>query len=239
MDRALAWFSCGSASAVMAKLALEKYGDRCSVVYCDTSKSESPDNARFLSDIENWLGIKVVKIRSKKYSTVEEVFRAERYMSGIAGAKCTVELKKKPRFDFQKPGDIHLFGLTCDELDRIDELSGNNPDLNLDWILRDNLINKNKCHDVIAAAGIAQPLRYRQGYTNNNCIGCVKATSPAYWNKTRVDDPDVFRRRCEQSRELGVKLVKVNGKRIFLDELQPSLQLSIPLENITCGPECG
>ena len=50
MSRVLVWFSCGAASAVAAKMSVEKYGDRCEVVYCDTLKYEHSDNLRFLLD---------------------------------------------------------------------------------------------------------------------------------------------------------------------------------------------
>jgi hypothetical protein len=33
--------------------------------------------------------------------------------------------------------------------------------------------------------------------------------------------PDVFAERAEQSRRLGVRLVRVKNQRIFLDELDP------------------
>jgi hypothetical protein len=51
-SRVLAWFSCGDASAVAAKLACEKYGERCQVIHCDTLAYEHPDNRRFLKDEE-------------------------------------------------------------------------------------------------------------------------------------------------------------------------------------------
>lgn len=54
-DRVLSWFSCGDASAVAAKLAVEKYGDRCEVLYCDTFAFEHPDNRRFFNDTQQWL----------------------------------------------------------------------------------------------------------------------------------------------------------------------------------------
>lgn len=67
-QRIVVWFSCGAASAMAAKLAVEKYGERCIVVYCDTSKSEHPDNLRFLADVERWIGKPVLRIRSEKYT---------------------------------------------------------------------------------------------------------------------------------------------------------------------------
>lgn len=63
MSRVLSWFSCGEASAAASKLAVELYGDRCEVLYCDTFAFEHPDNRRFLADCAKWLGreIKILK----------------------------------------------------------------------------------------------------------------------------------------------------------------------------------
>ena len=67
--RMVVWFSCGAASAVAAKLAVEAYGDRCHVVYCDTMASEHPDNARFFADVERWIERKIEVVKSAKYTT--------------------------------------------------------------------------------------------------------------------------------------------------------------------------
>jgi hypothetical protein len=199
-------------------------------------KSEHPDNARFLADVERWLGV-TVRILSGKYETVDETFMKERYMSGIAGAKCTVEMKKKPRFAFQHADDVHIFGFTADEPKRIKQFVHNNHELHLDWILRDHGITKAECLRMINHAGIALPEMYLLGYNNNNCPGCVKSQSPAYWNSIRRDFPEVFARRVKQSRELGVKLVRLKGIRIYLDELPPD-DAEVVEENLSCGPEC-
>lgn len=72
---------------------------------------------------------------------------------------------------------------------------------------------------ILSEAGIEIPEAYRLGFPNANCIGCVKATSPTYWNHVRNVRPNIFERRAAQSRKLGVRLVRYKGKRIFLDEL--------------------
>ena len=79
---------------------------------------------------------------------------------------------------------------------------------------------------------------YRLGFENNNCIGCVKATSPAYWNLTRKNFPERYRQRAEQSRRLGVRLVRYKGVRIFLDELPEDATEKIT-EDLPGGPQCG
>lgn len=234
--RVLAWFSCGAASAVAAKLAVEKYGDQAVVVYCDTMQDEHPDNQRFFDDVQAWVGVPIQRIKSDKYASIEDVFTKRRYMSGVAGAICTGEMKKVPRFAFQRPDDVHVFGLRSDETDRIDAMRSANPELRFDWILRDQYIDETAAKRRVQNAGIKLPAMYALGYEHNNCLGCVKATSPRYWNMIRRDFPDVYERRAAQSRELGVRLARVKGERIFLDELAATEDG--PREAIECGPQC-
>lgn len=236
--RLVAWFSCGAASAVNAKLASEKYGAELEVVYCDTSSSEHPDNRRFLVSIERWIGRSIKVIRSKKFNSVDEVFEQTRYMSGRFGARCTTELKKIPRFQYQDAADVHLFGFTWDEQKRIADFEEDHPDLSVEWMLRDQGITKDDCYAILKKAKIDLPVMYKLGFDHNNCLGCVKASSPGYWNKTRNHFPDVFARRAALSREIGARLVKLKGQRVFLDELPPEIGIDQPDGEIECGPQC-
>lgn len=243
-SRVVVWFSCGAASAVAAKLAIREYGERTIIVHCDTLASEHPDNRRFFEDVQRWLGREIISIKSERYANIEEVFSYRRYMSGIAGAPCTVEMKKIPRFAFQQADDVHVFGYTTEELDRIIKFGKNNPELFLDWILFDKGYSKKRCLREIERAGIALPTMYQLGFENNNCLGCVKASSPRYWQRTRRHFPEVFQRRAAFSREIGAKLVRINDERIFLDELPPDSELALwsgiadVKEDLSCGPEC-
>jgi hypothetical protein len=234
LARTVVWFSCGAASACAAKLAEPE----AHVVYCDTLASEHPDNMRFLKAVETWIGRPVEIIRSVEYASVDEVFEKTRYMAGIKGARCTVEMKKVPRFAYQLPDDIHVFGLTADEGKRIERFEANNPELTLNWVLRDAGMTKNDCYAMIRDAGIALPVMYELGFKNNNCIGCVKATSAVYWDRVRREFPEVYARRARQSRELGVRLVRHKGVRLFLDELPASITDKTPEADIECGPIC-
>lgn len=236
MNRVLAWFSCGAASAVAAKMAIEKYGSACEVVYCDTLATEHEDNQRFFTDVERWLGRAITVIRSSKYATVDEVFERRRYMAGVAGAICTTEQKKVPRLAFQRESDTHVFGFTVEEQNRATDFETNNPGLTVEWLLIDGFVRKIDCHRIIKAAGIAAPAMYGLGFDHNNCLGCVKSQSPGYWNRTRRLFPEVFARRVAQSRLLGVRLVKLGGERIFLDELP--IDADAPDDAIDCGPAC-
>lgn len=236
--RVVVWFSCGAASAVAAKLTVDKYPD-AQVVYCDTSKTEHPDNMRFFGDVEKWIGKPIKVIKSTKYATIDDVFEKEQYMSGPRGARCTLEMKKLPRFGYQLPGDLHIFGLTADETRRISLFEKNNSDIELEWILLDAGISKTDCYQIIKDAGIALPALYSYGFKNNNCIGCVKSTSPAYWDRVRTFFPEVFERRVIQSRKIGCRLVELHDKRIFLDELPAAgFKQTLPEPDVDCGVMC-
>lgn len=248
--RVIAWFSCGAASAVAAKLAVEKYGYQCLVANCDTRKNEHPDNYRFSRECEEWFGQPILYLKSPMFETVDAVFEQTRYMSGVEGARCTTELKKKVRQAFERPDDIHILGYTNDkkELKRIKNFEANNPELQCEWILRDQTKSKDDCFEFIRKAGIKLPVMYDLGFKNNNCIACVKSTSKAYWALTKKHFPGPFNRRAKQSRELGVKLVILKQIRLpdgrrhnirgFLDEL-PDGDFGDVVENVSCGFSCG
>lgn len=75
---------------------------------------------------------------------------------------------------------------------------------------------KEEAHGIAGRLGLKRPIMYDLGYPNNNCIGCPKGRM-GYWNKIRVDFPEVFERRARQEREIGHSCI--NG--VFLDELEP------------------
>lgn len=240
-ERIICWFSCGAASAVATKLTITIFGIDHPVipVYCDTSASEHPDNLRFIADCEKWFGTPIKRIQNPELPTVESVFYKRKYMSGPSGAVCTTQMKKVPRFEFSLPDDINVFGFTSDEEKRIQSFESRNPELNLLWILRDHNKSKQACYSELMKAGIELPAMYKLGYHNNNCIGCVKATSPSYWQNILEDFPEVFYSRAIQSRAIGCRLTRVDGKRIFLDELPLERNFPFENENISCGPDCG
>ena len=215
-------------------------------VYCNTAKDEHVDNVRFRREVEAWTGIPV-QVISGDFESVDDVFEARKYMSGVSGAPCTAEMKKVPRHRFQYAEDTHIFGYTADETmprcknprrDRVRSFLNQNPELILAWPLVQVDIVKQDCLDILTDAGIELPMMYRLGFEHNNCLGCVKSKSARYWNKIRKYFPDVFAKRCEQSRRLGVRLVEYKGVRIFLDELPEDADEDLQ-EDLSCGPHCG
>lgn len=237
--RVLVWFSCGAASAVAAKIAVDIYGQQydLEVLYCDTLKYEHPDNRRFMSDVSNWIGRDIKIIKSSRFADIFDVFMRMRFLNGPNGAPCTTQLKKNVRKEYQQPEDLHIFGFTSDEQDRIESFEDDNHSLRLRWILRDNGVTKKECFRILTKAGIALPAMYRLGYKNNNCIGCVKGGA-GYWNKIRRDFPEAFCRMARLERELNYALCRVNGQPCFLDELPENAGRYGSEPDIECGPQC-
>lgn len=214
MKRTVIWFSCGAASAVSAYLTLKATPDAV-LVYCDTG-GEHPDNIRFLQDVQKWLEKEVIILRNGKYKDHFDVIRKTKYVNGVSGARCTVELKKVLRFEFQRADDIQVFGYTCEEQDRADRFIKSFPEVDARFPLIGKNFTKEMCLGLIKEVGIKLPAMYELGFNNNNCIGCVKGGA-GYWNHIRKVFPDKFKQMAELEREVGHSCIK--GK--FLDELRP------------------
>lgn len=237
MARTIAWFSSGAASALMTKLALTD-DPEVLPVQCDLGDSEDEDNRRFTKECEEWFGKPVHHIGSA-FANIDEVFEKRKYHAGINGAPCTGEMKVAPRLDFQVPSDTHLWGYTADGPDvrRWERMQANYPGMKQRAPLIERGLTKEACLAMIERAGIKPPRVYALGYPNANCIGCVKATSPNYWALVRQTHPETFKRRAEQSRRFGSRLVRINDERRFLDELPedwPTTEATAPRCDFLC-----
>jgi hypothetical protein len=223
--RTIGWFSCGAASAVACKL------ERAMPVYCETG-AEHEDNKRFLLDCERWFSRRVIRVKSEDYADTWAVWEKRRYLAGIDGAPCTVELKVKPRLLFQRPDDIHVFGYTTDKADkdRAVRLRANYPELTIITPLIDRGLTKEACIEMVSRAGIAVPPMYALGFQNNNCIPCVKATSASYWALVRQHFPEKFDRMAKLARELDVRLCRMNDERRFIDEIPADWPTTNPIQ---------
>lgn len=149
-DKTIAiWFSCGAASAVAVKKTIQDYGNKNEILVINNPvKEEHEDNLRFKYDIEKQFGIKIIEAKNPKYpnASIFDVFRDRKYISGIHGAPCTLELKKKVRYEFEKNNkiDFHVLGFTIDEWKR--QYNFNKAERsNTLPVLISNLITKEDC----------------------------------------------------------------------------------------------
>ena len=229
MNRKVSWFSCGAASAIATKLSSPDV-----IAYCETG-SEHEDNKRFMADCEKWFKQPITLLSTPKFKDTWEVWEKRKYISGIAGAPCTGELKVKPRLAFEMPDDIHIFGYTADSSDvsRAKAMGEHWPNLKTEFPLIERGLTKAACFAMLEDAGLKRPIPYDLGFHNSNCKICPKSTSPSYYALVRQEYPEDFKRMVKLSRELDVRLVRIDGERSFIDE--------IPLDQATVkpiAPEC-
>ena len=232
------WFSNGAPSACALKLTIERFGVENVRALNNPVAEEDPDNLRFCRDVAEWCGIEVEHVTNRNYpsGSAVEVWAKRRAMVFPHGAPCTTHLKKQARqqWEAENKVDAHVFGFTLEEKKRHDAFVLTERE-NVIPVLIEARMTRAMCGDMIRAAGIKLPRVYDWGLPNANCLGCVKATSPTYWNLIREIAPDVFRQRAEQSRELGARLVRVGNARVFLDELDTK-ERGRPLKRM---PDCG
>lgn len=209
------WLSAGVSSFVAAYLAknVDKY------IYIDI-ENQHPDSLRFIEDCEKALGKQIEVFRSP-YGSVENAIRAAGFINRPkVGAYCTKFLKKRVRKkweDEHKDYDItYVWGFDTNEVHRQEALVEAMPQFNHEFPLIDKSLTKQDAHGILESLGIMRPMMYDLGYNNNNCIGCVKG-GMGYWNKIRVDFPEVFERMAKLEREVGCSCI--NG--VYLDELDP------------------
>lgn len=235
------WFSCGAASAIAAKLTLDLYGAANNVrILNNPVKEEGEDNRRFCRDVSVWLGVEIEEVKHRLFpnASAEEVWDDQKGMVFPHGAPCTRYLKKFARQDWERSNlvDWHVFGFSAEEQVRHERFALTERS-NLLPVLIDAGLTRQDCYEMLVISGVEPPDSYARGKPNANCDGCVKVTSPTYWNFTRQDRPEVFASRAEQSRRLGARLVRYRGKRIFLDEL-PADAVGRPMKSLRM-PECG
>jgi hypothetical protein len=241
MSRTVSWFSCGAASAVATKIAVMECPETI-VAYCEVAE-EHPDNKRFLSDVERWLGKEIIVMGNDDYDrSCYKVYEKTRWLSGQRGARCSVELKKRVRQEFELPDDRQVFGFTAEEQERVNRFIDANPDVDIWPVLIEHGLTKDDCLGIIDRAGIELPAMYKLGYRNNNCRGCVRTDSAAYWKKIKIDFPENAAQLMKYEKLLGVKLVRVTvdgeRKRFGLDEIPEHIEPLDDSVDVQCGIFC-
>ena len=228
----VSWFSAGVSSAVATKLSINKI-DKIIYTHID---DQHPDTMRFVRECEEWFG-KEIEINQSPYKNVENVVRSQKYICGVAGAPCSRILKIRVRQEWELDKNLndltYVWGFDLSEKNRADRVVKLMPNQKHIFPLIEQELTKQKAHEILKASGIKRPKMYDLGYPNNNCIGCVKG-GMGYWNKIRVDFPEVFNSRAKLEREIGASCK--NG--VFLDELDPKRgrKQKIILED--CGIFC-
>lgn len=207
------WFSCGCSSLVACKVAQPD-----EVIYIHVA-DQHPDTLRFLADARVLLGRPITVLQSMRYANVGDVIVSNGYINGPSGARCTLELKKRVRQDWEREHwarHTYLWGFDVAERSRARRTVEAMPEFDHEFPLIDRGLTKEDCHALCEEWGIRRPEMYDLGLPNNNCICCVKG-SKGYYNRMRELFPEAFARRAREEREVGHSCLRGT----FLDELDP------------------
>lgn len=210
----ISWFSAGVSSFIATYLMRDKV-DKIFYIHID---DQHPDSLRYIKDCEKVIG-KPIEILQSRYKSVDEVCRATQFLTSPFGAPCTRILKKRVRKEWEQKQSqpiTYLWGFDINEQDRSFNIKKDMQEFEHIFPLIQNCITKNDAHGMCKLLGIKRPVMYDMGYNNNNCIGCIKG-GMGYWNKIRIDFPEVFTSRAKLEREMNHSIIK----GIFLDELEP------------------
>ncbi len=226
----VSWFSAGVSSAVATKMALKKYHE-LKIIYTHID-DQHPDTMRFLKDCEIWFGVEI-EILQSQLKSVNSACRQSGFVNSPHGASCTRLLKKRVRkeWELENGNDyIYVWGYDTGERDRAERIMEAMPDYQHYFPLIEMNYDKQMVHGILEKAGIKRPTMYELGYPNNNCIGCVKG-GMGYWNKIKIDFPDVFEARCE--------LEKIIGGTVFKEFPLTELPENKGREQKIIVPDCG
>lgn len=211
------WISAGISSFVagyLVKDSVDKF------IYIDI-KDQHPDSIRFIRDCESVLGKRIEILKSREYESVDDAILAGGIVRMANGfSPCTNYLKKRVRKQWEEEHAdyeiTYVWGFDINERNRAENVAETMTGFQHEFPLIERNLTKQDCHAIAARLCIKRPVMYDMGYNNNNCIGCVKG-GMGYWNKIRVDFPEVFERRAKLERELNSRCLK----ECFLDELEP------------------
>lgn len=212
----VSWLSAGVSSFIASYLVRNMVDN---FVYIDIS-DQHPDSIRFIRDCEKLLPKPVEVISSTEYNSVDSAIRSAGVVRMVRTgfAPCTNFLKKRVRkqWEYNHPDCdfVYVWGFDCSERSRAERLVDAMPLYQHIFPLIDNNLSKEDCHALLYKLGVKRPIMYDLGYQNNNCVGCVKGGA-GYWNRIRVDFPDVFRSRACLERDIGSRCLK----DYWLDEL--------------------
>lgn len=215
--------------------------DNVRIVYIDTGTCHN-DNRRFIKDCSKWFGQPIETIKSPLYDNIYDVFRKYHYVNSPYGAPCTLHLKKNVRKVFEKENpnfyrQIFGFDFSLKEVNRAVRFRQQNPSAKPYFPLIEKKITKEECMGLLLKANIELPTMYKLGYSNNNCIGCVKG-GISYWNHIRNDFPEHFQQMALIERICqGSCLTDDNGP-LFLDELDPKRGLGLKPIQPSCSLFC-
>jgi 3'-phosphoadenosine 5'-phosphosulfate sulfotransferase (PAPS reductase)/FAD synthetase len=228
-SRIMCLFSCGAASAVATKMAIDeniKQYNKPLIIVNNFVQEEHEDNLRFLRDCESWYNHDIMITKNEEYDgSIYNVFESKKMLKRKFYAPCTENLKRQVRDKLMQENDIIVVGFSVEEKERYERFKEATTNYTVWAPLIERGFTKTDCLETLKKnANIELPYMYKLGYKNNNCIGCIKG-GKGYWNKIRVDFPEQFERMAAMEQKLGEGAYLFydaeTKKRVSLRDLKP------------------
>lgn len=229
----ISWFSAGVDSAIATKLAIEKYPN-IKIIYIHIEDQHS-DTIRFVKDCESWFNKKIEVLQSELKSVNNACLKSS-FLASPKGASCSKLLKRRVRKEYEMNFNTkftYIWGFDCSEKSRAERMKENDQNNDHIFPLIEKSITKIRAHGMLAKAGIKRPLMYELGYPNNNCIGCLRG-GMGYWNKIKIDFPEVFQNRCKLEEKIGHTIFKDFKLKNLPEDKGNKLKIIVP----NCGLFC-
>lgn len=230
-NRVIVALSGGKASAMCAKLTLEKYPKDKVILYFNDTRWEHPDLYRFLKDLSNYFNHEIIIDSDGR--TPEELFYDMRFLGCNRVPLCSRVLKAERLQKFRQNGDILVFGIGKEEEHRAIRLTQRyqlvgvktNIFNTLEFPLIENNISNSDVTNFFNSTGIELPKLYQLGFKHNNCSGgCVRA-GKKNWKLLFEKLPDVYIDRERVEREFRAWIKK--DVSFFKDETLESFRKKI------------
>ena len=250
MIRVVSWLSGGIASFIAAWLVRNRLTD---VIFIDIA-TQTRDTRRFAEEAatllgfppvpegEEWTPGHLLVLESLFFGDQFDVIHARRYINGTGGAPCTGALKRDVRkqweFDNKRDSFTYVWGFDANEKHRINHTIDHNNHVQHLFPLAERGLSKEAAHAVCRDLGLRRADLYDMGYPNANCVGCVKG-GMGYWNKIRIDFPEVFAEMAALEREIGATCLHDCNGKVWLDELDPQRGRCDRITVLPCGIACG
>ena len=231
MRRIIVAISGGKSSAWCANWAIEKYGRDNVILYFNDTKWEHPDLYRFLDDLSNYLDKGITYDSDGR--NPEQLFIDNRALANNRMPFCSRILKAKRLQKYYKDGDILVFGIAINEIERgrrivgiyqtVSVKTGKKCKIKLPLITE--RIMPEDIDKFLQTIGIKEPLLYELGFSHNNCSGgCVRA-GKKQWKRLYETLPKVYLDRERVENEMRVRVNK--DIHFFKDETLEAFRLRI------------
>ena len=218
-------FSGGLASAVVAKIIIDKFGSNNTILLFHDTKTEPEDNCRFRLEISNYLGVPITDNSDGR--NIWEVFIDEGMLCNGRNTMCSRILKQERsmRFMLSHQPAILYIGFTCEEWRRAQYMFARYSAKNVEvkFPLIEQKITKDECRHRVENCWKIKPPQMYKWANHANCIPCVKGKK-AYWGLIYMYEKQAWDKAVATEKAFGHTIFTEAGS--LEEELENCLRLA-------------